>query len=745
MTVNIYVMISFIGCILMFSIAGMSKSDEQAYSINVRIMLRILGLWLFFEMLYYMFPGQPLQLTFDIMRYFAIAFVPLSVLLTVHKFLFGKQLNSRLHATFVIFPILSLLMAFTNKYHNLFYTSRFIDYENGLYFVRSNYGSFYRFVYLPYSYAALAIAFVWAIRAVIKFKDNKRKQALIILAALITPVAGNMAYLFIDGFSKAVDYTPILFVIAGVLFYVSIRQFGFLNIIPFAQEAVISQMADAMIILDSDDNIIDMNDAAKKIFSRASFDSHAALGHSLMNYLENTDISSDDFHSHSYDKATIKANTAEGLKHYYLRDKNIFDRKQRSIGRMLLLHDISDLKEAMASLEVEKQRAEEATKAKSRFVANISHEIRTPMTAIIGMADMLGNAEDTKESNRLVKNIQTSTKLLLQIVNDLLDLSKIEAGQLQFKSKPFVIRDVVDETKEIILPLLKDRPIAFEHSVAKEIPEYVVGDALRLKQVLINLLSNAAKYTEKGLINFDILFNGFEDDLISLSIRVKDTGIGISEEDREKLFDLFFQVEHSNTRRFAGSGLGLAITKQLVDQMKGSITVDSELHEGSEFSLHVSMPYLKEKAQESTSDAHYDLTKLKVLLSEDNKMNQEYMKLIFKKMGCHYDLASNGREAVELAKKQAYDIILMDIQMPELDGHEATKQIRKFESDRDTATDGTPPPPPIPIIALTANDTEEDRMQAQLAGMDGFLTKPFTYKKIVKAIEDLGIFKLLET
>tara|TARA_Y100000588_G_C14234874_1_gene916823 strand:+ start:108 stop:2018 length:1911 start_codon:yes stop_codon:yes gene_type:complete len=636
-------------------------------------------------------------------------------------------------------------MAFTNNLHHLFYTDRYIDFENGLYFVRSHYGLFYRFVFLPYSYIALVLAFTLAIRAVVKFRDNKRKQALIILLALVTPVVGNLAYLFMDSFSKAIDYTPILFVIAGVLFYVSIRQFGFLNIIPFAQEAVIKQMADAMIILDSEDNIIEMNEAASKIFARASIDKQEALGHSLINYLEDTDMSLNDFHMRSYDKATIKAQTTDGVKHYYLRDKTIFDRKKHSVGRMLLLHDITDLKEAMASLEIEKQRAEEATQAKSRFVANISHEIRTPMTAIIGMADMIGNAEDTEESERLVKNIQTSTKLLLQIVNDLLDLSKIEAGQLQLKSKPFTIREVVSETKEIILPLLKGRPIELECTISEEIPEYVLGDALRLKQVLINLLSNAAKYTEKGLINFDILFESITDDLVTMTIRVKDTGIGISEADKAKLFDLFFQVEHSNTRRFAGSGLGLAITKQLVDQMKGSITVDSELHKGSEFTLHISMPYLKKKVEETKSDVVYDLSKMRVLLSEDNKMNQEYMKLIFKKMGCQYQMASNGREAVEMARKSHFDIILMDIQMPEMDGHEATRQIRKYESDLNNGTDGTPEKPGIPIIALTANDTDEDRMQAQLAGMDGFLTKPFTYKKIVKVIEELGIFNLLET
>lgn len=727
----------------MFVVASMSETDEQAYSINVRVLLRILGLWLFFEMLYYSVPGKNLQLTFDLLRYIAIVFVPLSVLLTTHKFLFNRNLSQMIHGSIVLIPITSLLLAFTNDHHHLFYTNRFIDFENGIYFVRSSYGFFYKYIYLSYSYISILVAFVWTVLAIIKFKDNKRKQSIIILIALLLPVLGNFSYLFIDSFSKSIDYTPLLFMLTGLLFYMSIKRFGFMNIIPFAQEMAIDKMADAMIIMDAKDNILEMNDSAKHLFS--DINEKGAFGQSLARYLDDTNINPDEFHDHNYDKATIKLDTPEGTSHYYLRDQTVFNREKHSIGRILLLHDITDLKEAMASLKIEKQRAEEATLAKSRFVANISHEIRTPMTAIIGMTDMLSTVEKQEEHDHLVQNIQTSTKLLLQIVNDLLDLSKIEAGQLQFKEKPFIIRDVIRETKELILPLLQDRPIEINHSVAEAIPKYIIGDALRLKQVLINLLSNAAKYTEKGRIDFDVIFEGYKEGGVALCIIIKDTGIGISDHDKEKLFDLFFQVEHSNTRRFAGSGLGLAITKQLVDQMDGFITVDSELHEGSEFALHLIMPYLKEDTKEAHTDTTYDLTRMNVLLSEDNKMNQEYMKLIFKKMGCSYDLAVNGREAVEMATTWSYDIILMDIQMPELDGHEATKQIRKAEKKRYESTDGTQPPPPIPIIALTANDTEEDRMQAQLAGMDGFLSKPFTYKKIVKVIEELGIFKLLET
>jgi len=727
----------------MFSVSTLTDSKEQPYSLNVHFLLRILGLWLFFEMFYYMFPGQKLQLIFDLLRYLSIVFVPLAVLLTLNKFLFNIPLNQKIHGLIVVFPLTSLILAFTNGYHHLFFAQRILDFENGFYFVRTTYGTFYKFVYLPYAYTCIGIAFIWAIMAIVRFKEYKRIQSFIILLALIVPASGNFSYLFIDSVSKTIDYTPLLFVISGLLFYVSIRRFGFLNIVPFAQEAIVEKMADAMFILDSNDCVIETNDAARMLVVTSPHDD--ILGQSIERYFNGTNIDPVKFHGNNYDKATISIETQSGTHHYYMRDQKIFNKRGKAIGRILLLHDISPLKEAMASLEIEKQRAEEATQAKSRFVANISHEIRTPMTAIIGMTDMLSNTEDEKENNKLVKNIQTSTKLLLQIVNDLLDLSKIEAGQLQFKSKPFVIRDIVEETEAIIIPLLRDRPISLHVSVDEHIPEFIIGDALRLKQVFINLLSNAAKYTETGNIFFEICFEEIHDNIVNLCVKIRDTGIGISARDKEKLFDLFFQVEHSNTRRFSGSGLGLAITKQLVDEMNGSITVDSELHEGSEFILHLSMPFLKHTETVQEDIATYDLTKMNVLLAEDNTMNQEYMKLIFKKMGCQYELAVNGREAIDLALTWKFDIILMDIQMPEIDGHQAAKSIRLAEKNMDIATDGSSPKPKIPIIALTANDTSEDRMQAQLAGMDGFLSKPFTYKKLVKVIEELDIFKFLET
>ncbi len=742
MSVNIYSMLSFVGFIILFAVSTITDAKEQPYSLNVKILLRILGMWLFFEMLYYAFPGRRVQLTFDALRYVAIVFVPLSVFLTTHKFLYNRDLNHKLHVFILMFPLLTLAVSFTDSLHHWFYDSRYIDIENGLHYVRSHYGPFYKHVFLPYCYITLGLALALAIRAAFVFRANKRKQAITIIIALLVPTLGNASYIYLDTFSKAVDYTPILFLVTGILFYVSIRRFGFLNIVPFAQEIVLDNMADAMIILDGEDHIIDMNSSANKIFKNLDIRSNPDM--TLLECLETASFELTNFRKVSYDKATISVRTAEGDKHYYMRDQTIYDKKNQMLGRILLLHDITELRETMSMLEAEKKRAEEATLAKSRFVANISHEIRTPMTAIIGMTDMLGTTSDKAQSDNLIRNIQTSTRLLLQIVNDLLDLSKMEADQLKLEYKPFEFMSALNETLAIIQPMLQNRPIELKTDFDEHMPRYLVGDALRLKQIFINLLSNAAKYTEDGQIIFAAKVDGFEDNKVHLHIRVCDSGIGISEDDQRHLFDLFYQAEHTNTRRFTGSGLGLSIAKQLIDQMQGKIQVDSVLGKGSSFTITLSLDYLQDSREQTTDDGKYDLSKMHVLVAEDNLMNQEYMKLIFKKMGCTFDFANNGEVAVEKALSGTYDIILMDIQMPLLDGHDAAQIIRKTEADRYTQTDGSKPPRPVSIVALTANDTPEDRMQATLAGMDGFLSKPFTYKKLVEVIEGLDLFKLLE-
>lgn len=742
MAINIYSAICFVGCTILLAVSTITDTKEQPYSLNVKILLRILALWLFFEMLYYAVPGQKLQLVFDQMRYLAIVFVPLSVFLTIHKFLYNKELNHKLHGFILVFPITSLLMALTNKYHHLFYESRYIDIENGLNYVRSHYGLFYKFGFLTYSYVILGASLIMALIACFKFRSNKRKQAITIVFALLVPSAGNSAYLYLESFSKAVDYTPFLFLITGMLFYVSIRRFGFLNIIPFAQELVIDKMADAFIVLDASNHIVDMNDAAKVIFKNIEADIHSDKP--LLEILEASSFDLSSYDELSYDKVSITVDTTESIKHYYLRDQTIYDKKEKMLGRLLMLHDITELQEAMELLETEKQRAEEATQEKNRFVANISHEIRTPMTAIIGMTDMLGTESNLEETETLIRNIKSSTHLLLQVFNDLLDLSKAEAGQLKLDYRPFEIKTAIAEALAIIRPMLKNRPIDLNVDIDPNLPHYLIGDALRLKQVIINLLSNAAKYTEQGQINFSVQAVHLEDSKAQVHIRVCDSGIGIGTEDQKKLFDLFYQVEHSNTRRFSGSGLGLAITKQLIDKMEGTIEVDSVLGKGSSFLVKLQLNYLESTTENREKNSEYNLSKMKVLLAEDNTMNREYMKLIFKKMNCTYDIAVDGVAAVEKALEGTYDVILMDIQMPKLDGHDAARMIRKEEAKRQAEADGGKSPRPVSIVALTANDTPEDRMQAQLAGMDGFVAKPFTYKKLVQVIEELRLFELLE-
>lgn len=733
MMINVYALLAFAGCVLMLAVASLARSKEQPYSRNVQMLLRILGAWLFFEMLYYAVPGHPIQMTFDALRYTAISFVPLSVLLTVHLFLFGHSLRSSIHGVLSVFPIASLVLIATNSHHRLFFENRYFDFENGVQFVHSIYGTFYKFAYLPYAYACLGTALILSMWAIFRFSDYKRIQSGIIALALLIPMAGNAVYLFADGFSKSVDYTPFLFAASGLLFYVSIKRFGFLSVIPFAQEIVLDKMADAVFILDADDRLIEANDAAKTLLAPTSFED--ILGRPVYEHLISASLNPDFFERSSSDKMTLSIETPEGISHFYLRDQTVLNQTGRRIGRLLLLHDITPLQEAMAALEREKQRAEEATQAKSQFVANISHEIRTPMTSIIGMADMLSEKEPPQAQAHLVKNIQISTKLLLQIVNDLLDYSKVEAGQLNLKTEPMHVRDTIGQVADMITPLLINRPIDFETRISPDIPQFLLGDSLRLKQILINILTNAAKYTERGKIDLEVILESQTQSTYALCFLIRDTGIGISQDDQARLFNEFFQVEDTNARRYSGTGLGLSIARHLAELMDGNINVKSALGEGSEFSIRIALAAAE--APEHSQALHMpsaDHSRLRILLAEDNVMNREYMQLVFRKMKCGYDLAVNGKEAIRMAAENQYDIIFMDIQMPEMDGYEAAKTIKTGPSRSALA----------PIVALTANDTGSDRQLAQEAGMDGFLTKPFTYDKMVQVIGEIGSDKSQE-
>jgi signal transduction histidine kinase len=384
----------------------------------------------------------------------------------------------------------------------------------------------------------------------------------------------------------------------------------------------------------------------------------------------------------------------------------------------------------------EKQKAEAATNSKSMFLANMSHEIRTPLNGIIGMANLLKRTGLNAEQKEMLDIISISSDYLLTVINDILDFSKIESGQVELENIPFNLLETLNETLTIFIPRLLDSPVKMELKLSQTVPKYVKGDQVRLKQILSNLLGNAVKFTEKGQILLEVRLLEEGADYLKLKFDVKDTGIGIDEDNLKKLFRSFSQADASTTRKYGGTGLGLAISKNLTEMMGGNIDVKSKKGQGSDFFFSIRFDKITDESEiqrliKAKPDLHVINNTKKILLVEDNVINQKVASYTLKNLGFNYKIANNGRIAFELYKEEPFDIILMDIQMPEMDGIEATQAIRAYEADINLK-------PGVTIIALTANAIKEAIDEYLKKGMNGFLPKPFKPEELLRLINTLS-------
>jgi PAS domain S-box-containing protein len=383
-----------------------------------------------------------------------------------------------------------------------------------------------------------------------------------------------------------------------------------------------------------------------------------------------------------------------------------------------------------------KRDAEELVKlqkTKEQFLANISHEIRTPINGITGMANLLSQNPSAEERETYLNAIIHSADNLKVIINDILDLAVIESGKLKFEKIAFNLVDLVPSLISTFTYQAKEKKIGLEYSIDQKLNRILLGDPVRLNQILINLISNAVKFTHRGSIQVNCSIERQQKGICWVRIEVRDTGIGIPSEKLNTIFESFSQADASVTRKYGGSGLGLTIVKQLVELQEGKITVRSEEHKGSTFIALIPYPIGKTKntenvpAKDKTKKNHaHDAQHLHVLLVEDNDINRLYAKSILKNWHCRTDTAENGLVALEHIKNYQYDVILMDIQMPIMDGYETTKAIRLMDS----------PYRDVPIIALTANATKVDVEKCFAAGMDDILSKPFTPEDLYKKLFD---------
>lgn len=385
--------------------------------------------------------------------------------------------------------------------------------------------------------------------------------------------------------------------------------------------------------------------------------------------------------------------------------------------------------EAKRDAQTATRKAEDAVKAKQQFLSNMSHEIRTPMNAIIGFTKVVLKTELNAKQKEYLTAIKMSGDALIVLINDILDLAKVDAGKMTFEQIPFKMETSIFAMLHLFETKIQEKNLKLKIEYDKNIPRVLLGDPVRLHQVILNLVSNAVKFTNKGCITVNVKLIEEDKEKVNVQFAVSDTGIGIEKAKLEKIFENFQQASSGTSRLYGGTGLGLAIVKQLVEPQGGKIQVESEINKGSTFSFTLDFIKTKENVETETEilELDTDITNIKVLVVEDIPLNQLLMKTILDEFGFERDIAENGKIAVEKLKVKDYDIILMDLQMPEMNGFEATEYIRhEMNSD-------------IPIIALTADVTTVDLAKCKEVGMNDYIAKPvderLLYTKIINLIK----------
>ena len=578
-----YVLLSVVSMVVSIWLAFTIWSKRPGEGILPFVLMAVgLTIWTFGNSAQLSFTTLSAKVIFLQITYLGITIVPPAWMLFCLAYTGrGNWITRRKMLLLLIEPILVQIAIFTNPSHMSFWQEFSLEQVGGIFVTNSLAGNLF-WVHATYSYIALLVGCVVLIRTMMRSPQLYRGQMTLLLVGAFAPWIANIIYL--AGWSPLpdfVDLTPLAFVITVVTFGWSMYRFRLLDLVPIARDVIVDNMDDAILVLDSTLRIVDANHSAVKLLQKPL---NQMIGQPVPQVLSNQEELLEQLTKTGILETEIELPIAENIHFFKLRVSSIYNQHKVTNGHIVVVQDITTLKKANQALTLANEKTLEMTRLKSEFLATMSHELRTPLNAIIGytelqLAGMVGELTDVQHQYQ--ERVFSNANHLLELINDILDLSKVEAGRMELISEAFNLRNWVNEIVQQNSVLAEEKHLEFIVNIDDKMPQSIIGDAGRLRQIVINLLSNAIKFTPKGSVKLNVKRHSES----IWAIEVEDTGIGIPPHKQETVFDEFHQVDNSSTRQYSGTGLGLAIVRKLALAMGGNVRLNSVLGEGSQFSI----------------------------------------------------------------------------------------------------------------------------------------------------------------